>query len=68
MILRITDLRKNDMSQYVCLDCGWIYDEAVGDPARGIKAGTKWESLPDDFKCAECDVKKSDTHMWQKLD
>jgi len=56
------------MAQYVCLDCGWIYDEAKGDPERGIAPGTTWESLPDDFKCAECEVRKSDTHMWQRLD
>lgn len=55
------------MSQYVCLECGWIYDEAVGDPDRGYAPGTKWEDLPDDFKCADCEVRKRDTHMWQKL-
>ena len=56
------------MAQYICLECGWIYDEAVGDPERGIAPGTTWESLPDDFKCGDCDVRKSDTHMWQRLD
>ncbi len=56
------------MAQYVCLECGWIYDEAIGDPERGIAPGTTWESLPDDFKCADCEVRKSDTHMWQRLD
>lgn len=55
------------MNQYVCLDCGWIYDEAFGLPSRGIAPGTKWETLPDDFKCEECDVVKGDTHMWQKI-
>ncbi len=55
------------MAQYVCLECGWIYDEEKGDPERGVAPGTKWEDLPDDFKCADCDVKKSDTHMWQCL-
>lgn len=56
------------MSQYVCLECGWIYDESRGDPERGIVAGTTWDSLPDDFTCGDCDVKKGDTHMWQRLD
>lgn len=56
------------MAQYVCLECGWIYDEAVGDPERNIPAGTKWETLPDDFQCGDCEVKKSDTHMWQRID
>lgn len=56
------------MSQYVCLDCGWIYDEAKGLHEKGVAPGTKWEDLPDDFKCEDCSVRKSDTHMWQKID
>lgn len=56
------------MAQYVCLECGWIYYESEGVPERGIAPGTKWEDLPDDFQCLECTVKKSDTHMWQKID
>lgn len=55
------------MAQYVCLECGWIYDEAVGMPERGISPGTLWESLPDSFQCGNCDVKKGDTHLWQRL-
>lgn len=55
------------MFQYVCLDCGWIYDEAVGCEERGILPGTKWETLPDSFKCGECEVTKAQSHMWQKL-
>ncbi len=53
--------------QYVCLECGWIYDETHGLPEEGIAAGTRWEELPDDFKCPECETRKRDTHMWQKL-
>lgn len=56
------------MSQYVCLECGWTYDEAEGFVERGIPPGTKWETLPDTFTCGECDVVKADSHMWQKLD
>lgn len=56
------------MSQYVCLECGWIYDESKGVPEIGIAPGTKWEELPDDFKCMECEVRKRDAHMWQKID
>lgn len=55
------------MNQYVCLDCGWTYDEEAGLPEKGIKPGTKWEDLPDDFQCPDCEVKKSDINMWQKI-
>ena len=33
------------MKKYVCDACGWVYDEAVGDPDNGIAAGTKFVSL-----------------------
>ena len=29
------------MKKYVCKVCGWIYDEALGDPDNGIAPGTK---------------------------
>lgn len=58
---------ETPFAQYVCLDCGWIYDEAKGDPDRGYAPGTRWADLPDDFKCAECEVLKSDVGMWQKI-
>jgi len=56
------------MAQYICLDCGWTYDEEKGFPEQGIPPGTKWETLPDDFKCPECDTLKRDTHLWQRID
>ena len=46
------------MKKYVCDICGWVYDEAAGDPANGIAPGTKFENLPEDFRCALCGVGK----------
>ncbi len=46
------------MKKYVCDVCGWVYDEAIGDPDNGIAAGTKFEDLPDDFTCPLCSVGK----------
>lgn len=46
------------MKKYVCDVCGWVYDEAVGDPDNGIAAGTKFEELHDDFACPLCGVGK----------
>ncbi|MDQ5883381.1 MAG: hypothetical protein QG654_294 [Patescibacteria group bacterium] len=56
------------MKKYVCLDCGWIYDESLGVPEKNIAPGTKWAELPDDFKCLECDTLKGQTDMWQMID
>ena len=46
--------------KYICNICGWIYDEELGDPDKGIPAGTKFEDLPDDFECPLCFVGKED--------
>jgi rubredoxin-NAD+ reductase len=47
------------MKKYKCIVCGWIYDEALGDPDSGIKPGTKFEDIPDDWECPECGVTKT---------
>ena len=46
------------MKKYVCDVCGWIYEEALGDPDNGIAPGTKFEDLPEDFECPLCSVGK----------
>ena len=40
--------------KYVCQACGFVYDEDLGDPNKGIKPGTKFEDLPDDYVCDWC--------------
>ena len=37
------------MKKWQCIVCGYVYDEAVGDPEHGIKAGTRWEDVPDEI-------------------
>lgn len=53
-------LRKEaeKMKKYVCTVCGYVYDEAVGDPDNGIEPGTAWEDVPEDFLCPLCGVGK----------
>ena len=46
------------MEKYVCGVCGWVYDEAAGDPDNGIAQGTKFSDLPEDFVCPLCGVGK----------
>ena len=48
------------MKKYVCVVCGWVYDEELGDPENGIAPGTKFEDLPEDFECPLCGVGKED--------
>ena len=46
------------MKKYVCVICGYVYDEAAGDPDGGIAPGTKFEDIPDDWVCPLCGVGK----------
>ena len=48
------------MKKYVCTVCGYVYDEAAGDPDNGIAVGTKWEDLPADYECPLCGVGKEE--------
>jgi len=41
-------------TRYLCSMCFYVYDEKRGEPHRGIKAGTKFEDLPDDYVCPVC--------------
>jgi len=45
------------MAKYQCPDCGYVYDEVVGDPHEGFPAGTTWEKIPEDWSCPDCAVR-----------
>ena len=51
------------MKKYECMMCGWIYDEALGDPDEGIAPGTPWEDIPEDWSCPDCGASKEDFEM-----
>jgi rubredoxin len=48
---------------WMCLICGFIYDEAAGAPDEGIAPGTKWEDVPMNWTCPECGARKEDFEM-----
>ena len=41
-------------TKYICSVCGYVYDEERGEPHRGIKPGTKFDDLPDNYVCPVC--------------
>ncbi|NML31353.1 rubredoxin [Paraburkholderia antibiotica] len=51
---------SDDFKQWVCVICGWVYDEAAGLPDEGIAPGTRWADVPADWRCPLCDVGKED--------
>lgn len=48
---------------WMCVVCGFIYDEAAGLPEEGIPAGTRWEDVPLNWTCPECGARKEDFEM-----
>ena len=51
------------MTVWVCVVCGYVYDEAAGDPDHGIAPGTRWEAIPEDWVCPDCGVGKADFEL-----
>ena len=49
-----------NMVKYVCAVCGYIYDPKAGDPDSGIKPGTSFADLPDDWVCPVCGASKAE--------
>lgn len=48
------------MKTYICIVCGFVYDETAGRPEEGIAAGTAWGDVPDSWACPDCGVAKAD--------
>jgi len=48
---------------WLCIVCGLVYDEALGWPEDGIAPGTRWDDVPEDWVCPECQVGKADFEM-----
>ena len=46
-----------------CRTCGYLYEEAEGDPSEGLAPGTCWADIPADWVCPLCGTAKSDFDM-----
>jgi rubredoxin len=51
------------VKKYMCVICGYIYDESLGWPADGIAAGTRWDDVPINWSCPDCGARKEDFDM-----
>jgi rubredoxin len=47
-----------DGQSWVCVICGFTYNPEEGDPSMGIPPGTRFEDLPEDYKCPICNASK----------
>lgn len=48
------------MKRWICIVCGFVYDEEAGLVDDAIPPGTRFEDLPLDWKCPECGAGKED--------
>lgn len=53
----------SEYKKYMCVVCGFIYDEEQGWPDDDIAAGTKWDDVPENWICPDCGVGKEDFEM-----
>jgi rubredoxin len=54
---------STEFKTWMCLICGYIYDEAAGAPEEGIAPCTRWVDVPVDWTCPECGARKEDFEM-----
>jgi len=52
-----------EYKKYMCLLCGFVYDEEQGWVEDGIEPGTRWEDVPDDWLCPDCGAMKVEFEM-----
>jgi len=50
--------KPEDMWQCQTVNCGYIYDPGRGDRKGKIPKGTRFEDLPEDWKCPVCGAGK----------
>lgn len=51
--------------QWLCITCGHIYDEALGDEHEGFPPGTLFSQIPDDWCCPDCGATKEDYVLYE---
>lgn len=51
-------MAENPFKRWMCMGCGWSYDEAMGDQEHGLAPGTRWEDVPEDWVCPDCGTPK----------
>jgi rubredoxin len=51
------------MKAYMCLICGFVYDEQEGEPESGIPPGMRWDDVPLSWRCPDCGAGKEDFEM-----
>lgn len=60
------EMAMNDSTPFrtwMCVVCGFIYNEVDGLPEEGIEPGTRWEDVDENWVCPDCGVTKADFEL-----
>ena len=56
-------VNEKTFRSWMCIICGWVYEEEFGSPEDGLPPGTRWEDVPYDWVCPDCGASKDDFEM-----
>ncbi len=46
------------MENWECTLCGYVYEQASGDPENGVEPGTAFNDIAEDWVCPTCGAGK----------
>ena len=55
---------RTDDEKYECTECKYIYNPKYGNERDGIKPGTSFNDLPDNWVCPVCGEGKDNFNHW----
>lgn len=56
-------MNPNPPKVYMCVICGFLYEEEKGLPEHGLAPGTRWEDVPENWTCPDCGATKDEFEM-----
>ncbi len=56
-------MQESDYKVWMCIICGWVYEEENGNPEEGLAPGTRWDDVPESWFCPECGAGKEAFEM-----
>ena len=59
-------MSSGNVRRWQCYFCSHVYDEALGDPERGVAPGTAWEDVPEHWCCPDCGATKADFALMEQ--